>query len=131
VYIANPNSATAANPELNGLRNIVNTSGALGGLNPSTAGQEFWKAAQRDTSTAVLSLDLALSLHRSVLQKSGKQMSNVWSGYKQQMNFYSLLQNQVRFAGDLRLGAGNFATTWAGMQWEGFQEILDSDVLSS
>jgi hypothetical protein len=27
VYIANPNSATAANPELNGLRNIVNTSG--------------------------------------------------------------------------------------------------------
>jgi hypothetical protein len=47
VYIANPNSATAANPEINGLRNLINTSGAVGGLNPSTAGQEFWQAASQ------------------------------------------------------------------------------------
>jgi hypothetical protein len=55
VYIPNPNSTTAANPELNGLRQIAATSGALGGLNPSTAGQEFWQAAVRDTSTTVFS----------------------------------------------------------------------------
>jgi hypothetical protein len=50
VYIANPNSATAANPELNGLRNLVNTTGAVGGVNPATAGEEFWQAASRDTA---------------------------------------------------------------------------------
>jgi hypothetical protein len=99
VYIANPNSATAANTETNGLRNIVNTSGALGGLNPATAGQEFWAAAARDTSTTVLSLDLILNLNTRVLQKTGKQFTDNVTGYKQQGNFYSLLQNQVRFPG--------------------------------
>jgi hypothetical protein len=44
IYIANPNSTTAANTETNGLRNIVNTTGALGGLNPATAGSEYWAA---------------------------------------------------------------------------------------
>jgi hypothetical protein len=128
VYIANPNSATAANPEMNGLRNIVNTTGALGGLNPSNAGEEFWAAPVRDTSTTVFSLDLALNLDRSVKQKSGKPTSSVWTSLKQQMNFYSLLQNQVRFAGDTKLGAGNVnAVTWNGMEVEAYNDILDSD----
>jgi hypothetical protein len=34
VYIKNPNSTTAANTETNGLRNIVNTTGSLGGIDP-------------------------------------------------------------------------------------------------
>lgn len=128
VYIPNPNSATAANPETNGLRNIVNTSGAIGGLNPATAGQEFWKASARDTTTTVFSLDLALSLSRGVRQRTGKYMTDVWTGLKQQANYYSLLQNQVRFNGDLNMGAGNVnAVTWNNMKVEAFAEILDSD----
>jgi hypothetical protein len=128
VYIANPNSATAANPELNGLRNIVNTTGALGGLNPATAGQEFWQAATRDTTTTVFSLDLALNLNRGVLQKTGKNMSDIWTGFKQQMNFYSLLQNQVRFPGEMKLGAGDFGgVTWGNMKVDAYADILDSD----
>jgi hypothetical protein len=128
VYIANPNSATAANPETNGLRNIVNSTGALGGLNPATAGQESWAASSRDTSTTVFSLDLALSLDRAVKQKTGKAYSNIWTSYKQQANFYSLLQNQARYTGDLSLGAGEVAgVTWSGMKVEAFPDILDSD----
>lgn len=128
VYIPNPNSATAANPENNGLRNIVNTTGALGGLNPATAGQEFWAAAQRDTATTVFSLDLALSLQRSVLQLSGKNFTDIWTGLKQQMNFYSLLQNQVRFMGEMKMGAGDFGgVTWNNMKVDGRPEFLDSD----
>lgn len=128
VYIANPNSTSAANPETNGLRNIVNTSGALGGLNPSTAGQEGWAASARDTSTTTLSLDLALSLDREVKQETGESYTNVWTSYKQQANFYSLLQNQVRYTGDLNLGAGNVSgVTWSGMKVEAFPDILDSD----
>jgi hypothetical protein len=128
VYIANPNSATAANPETNGLRNIVNTSGALGGLNPSNAGEEFWAAAQRDTSTSVFSLDLALSLQRQVMQRSGKPMTDVWTGLKQQANFYSLLQNQVRFSSDTEPTAGSVSTVkWNGMTVDAFPDVLDSD----
>jgi hypothetical protein len=129
VYIANPNSTTAANPETNGLRNLVATSGAVGGINPSTAGQEFWKAAQRDTSTTVLSLDLLLSLQRNVLQRSGKYFTDVWTSYKQQANLYSLLQNQVRFQGELKLGAGDVeAVTWNNNRISAFPDILDSDL---
>ena len=128
VYIANPNSATAANPEINGLRNLVNSTGAVGGLNPATAGQEQWAAASRDTSTTVLSIDLALSLQREVMQSSGKNYTNVWTGLKQQANFYSLLQNQVRFSTDTGTTAGNVdAPTWNNMKIEAFPSILDSD----
>lgn len=128
VYIANPNSTSAANPETNGLRNIVASTGALGGLNPATAGQEGWAAAVRDTSTSVLSLDLALSLDREVKQETGESYTDVWTSYKQQANFYALLQNQVRFSGDLNLGAGDVSgVTWSGMKIQAFTDILDSD----
>src|SRR3954468_8058223 len=66
VYIRNPNSTTAANPELNGLRQIVGT-GTFGGINPASAGNEFFQAT-RDTTTTTFSLDLALSLQAGVLQ---------------------------------------------------------------
>jgi hypothetical protein len=129
VYIANPNSTSAANPETNGLRNIINTTGAVGGRNPATAGQEDWTAAFRDTSTTVLSIDLLLNMTRAIKQRSGEQMSDTWLGLKQQMNLYALLQNQVRFAGDLGLSTGNVDTvTWAGQRVKAFQDILDTDV---
>lgn len=128
VYIANPNSATAANTETNGLRNIVNTTGALGGLNPATAGQEYWAAAVRDTSTTVLSLDLILNMNTRVLQKTGKQFTDTVTSYKQQGNFYSLLQNQVRFPGDMKLGAGNFGgVTWGNTKVDAYAAVLNTD----
>jgi hypothetical protein len=128
VYIANPNSTTAANPETNGLRNIVNTSGALGGLNPATAGQEFWSAAARDTSTTVLSLDLILNLNTRVLQKTGKEFTDTVTGFKQQANFYSLLQNQVRFPGEMKLGAGRVGgVTWGNTKVDAYAAVLDTD----
>jgi hypothetical protein len=129
VYIANPNSTTAANPELNGLRNMVAATGALGSLNPATAGQEFWQAAGRDTSTTVFSLDLMLSLSRGIKQKSGDPHSETWLGLKQEANFYSLLQAQVRFAGDNGLKAGNVSgVEWGGTTTTAYPDILDSDL---
>lgn len=128
VYIANPNSATAANPESNGLRNLINSTGAVGGLNPATAGQEYW-AAYRDTTTTVLSLDLMLNLNREVRQTVGDGITDVWCSLKQQQNWYALLQNQVRFASDSGLSAGNAASaTWNGMKVTAYNSILDSDI---
>lgn len=129
VYIPNPNSATAANPELNGLRQIVNTSGALGGLNPSTAGQEFWQAASRDTATTVLSLDLLLSMQTAALQNGASaEKLELWTGFKQRQNLYSLLQNQVTFNGDGSLGAGSVNPSWNGQKLSAYADILDTDV---
>lgn len=128
VYIANPNSGTAANTEMNGIRNIFDTSGALGGLNPSTASEAFWKAAARDTSTTVFSLDLALDLQRKVAMKTGKPSNYVLTSLKQQQNLYSLLQNQVRFAVDGKFGAGNVEDVkWNGMDIHAEVDVLDQD----
>jgi hypothetical protein len=126
-YIPNPNSPTASSPELNGLRQIV-ASGALGGLNSATAGQEFWRGAFRDVTTTTFSLDLPLNLQRYVLQNSNKPGTDVWTSYRQQANFYALLQNQVQFAGDQNLGAGNVSgPKWNGMSVQAFADVLDTD----
>lgn len=128
VYIPNPNSTTAANPEMNGLRSIVNTTGAFAGLNPATAGQEFWQAAARDTTTSVMSLDLLMNLSRAVRQNSGKEGTELWYGYKQEMNYNSLLQNQVRFAGNSGLDASSQGATWNGIRPRAYADILDTDI---
>jgi hypothetical protein len=126
-YIPNPNSPTAANPELNGLRQIIG-SGALGGLNSATAGQEYWRGAFRDTTTTTFSLDLPLNLQRYILQNSNEPGTAVWTGYRQQANFYSLLQNQITYASDGDLAAGSVSKpTWNGMSVDAFADILDTD----
>lgn len=129
VYIPNPNSATAANPEINGLRLFANDTGAVGGLNPATAGQERWRGT-RDSSTTVLSLDLLLSLQRPILQVTGGTMAtDMWLSFKQQQNFYSLLQPQVRYANDGALAAGNVdKPVWNNIKPTAFADILDTDV---
>lgn len=118
ISIANPNSATAANPELNGFQNIVSATGSLGGINPATAGDEFWAAAKVDSTTTTFSLDLALDLQRAAFQKSGSYQSTVITSAKQMQNFYSLLQNQVRFNGEQGMGAGGVGNT-TGLSWNG------------
>jgi hypothetical protein len=76
----------------------------------------------------VLSLDLILSLSQRVLQKTGKQFTDTVTGFKQQNNFYSLLQNQVRFAGDMKLGAGNSGgVTWGNTKVDAYAAVLDTD----
>ena len=43
-------------------------------------------------------------------------------------NFYSLLQNQVRFASDTATEAGSMQTVrWNGMKVDSFPDVLDSD----
>ena len=134
VYIANPNSGTAANPELNGLRSMVgSTTDALGGLDPDVAGEEFWKPALVDTTTTVLSLDLLLNMQRAIHQKTGRGARKdglyVLTSLKQEAAFYSLLQNQVRFAGDGSLSAGGVeGPKWNGLEFNGVPDILDTDL---
>jgi hypothetical protein len=128
VYIRNPNSTTAANPELNGLRQLIGT-GAFGGLNPATAGLEWWQAASRDTTTTTFSLDMALGLQANVLQNGGElDGMEIWTGVRQQQNFYALLQQKVQFPGEMNMQAGDVTKPkWNNMGLRVFPDILDSD----
>jgi hypothetical protein len=127
VYIANPNSTTAPNPEVNGLRQIVG-SGAFGGLNPATAGQEWWRGALVDTTTTTFSLDLALGMQSAALQSGADEGGlEVWTSFKQRSRFYALLQSQVQFSGDGDLAAGTVRPRWNGAEVQAFSDILDTD----
>lgn len=128
VYWANPNSATASNPEINGLENIIGTA-TFGGLNPATAGNEYW-SAYVDTTTTSFSLDFALNLQLRVFQKDGSYDSKIATSAKQMANFYSLLQNQVRFSGDMKLGAGGVGGL-IGLDWNGIGVNVIPDVYNA
>ena len=133
VSIANPNSATATNPEINGLRNLFgSTTSIVGGINPATAGEGFWKPASVDSTTTSLSLDLMLNLNRFVWRKAGKSMTTVIASGKQFANFYSLLQNQVRFSGEAGMGAGGIkdmnGLSWNGMGLNAWPDIVDKEL---
>lgn len=130
VSIANNRSGTTSY-ETNGLRQIAgSTTSAVGGLDPDTTGEEFWKPAQVDTSTTVVSLDLLLSLQNSIFQKTGKASGQyVTTSGKQRKNIYSLLQNQARFTGDSGFEAGSVESVrWNGMVIEAQPDCPDREL---
>lgn len=129
IYWANPNSAVAGNPEVNGLENLVGD-GTLGGINPASAGNSYWKSYV-DNTTETFSIDMALALQLRIFQKGGNYSSKVATSARNMANFYSLLQNQVRFTGDMKMGAGGVGGL-VGLDWNGvgvnvLPDIYDQD----
>ncbi len=134
VSITNPNSATAPNPELSGLRNLFGSATSIvGGINPATAGNEYWAPALVDSSTTSLSIDLLLALELAAWQESDNSEMPTWLFSGKQFNaFYSILQNQVRFAGENGMGAGGMkglkGLTFSGVGINAWQEIADKEI---
>jgi len=132
VSIANPNSVTATNTELNGFRNIAGSNTTpLGGIDPAVAGNGFWKPAVVDSTAAVWSIAKAAALQQSVFQNTGKFDVQVFTSPKQATAMYTTLQNQVRFAGEMNMGAGGVGGL-VGLSWNGqginvMPDIYDSD----
>ena len=116
--------------EMNGLRQIAgSTTAAVGGLDPDTAGEEYWKPSYVDSSTTTLTLDAMLTGSRRIAQKTGKGADWVLTSLKQQENFYKLLQAQVRYQGEKGLGAGNVETpTYAGMEIDAQPEVPNREM---
>ena len=128
ISISNPNSATLNNPELNGLGNIVSAT-TLGGINPATAGNEYWQSYV-DSTTTVLSLDLILNLRRKVKMKTGQRGGeSLVLGLKQEQALYLLLQNQVRYGSDGSISAGaSSSVSWSDMNIIAMNDILDKNL---
>ena len=121
-YVSHKNArAGTTSYEMNGLRNIVSQTAALGGLDPSSA--DYWKAANNDTTAQALTLDLMAQQDQKIHQQTGKKANFLLTGLKQERKFYNLLQQQVRFASDSSIGAGSVDTP----KWRNMQIIADPD----
>jgi hypothetical protein len=127
VSIRDNRSGTTAY-ETNGLRSIAgSTTSALGGLDPDTAGEEFWKPASVSTTSSI-SLDELLTLQRGVFKKTGKNSTYILTSPKQLSNIYSFLQSQVRFVPD-KVTAGNVeSTTWNGNEIVALPDVYDNEL---
>jgi len=126
VYIFGARSGTAAGGvnDMLGLRSIYgSTSTTPGGI----AASQPWLPAQVDTTTTAMTLDLPLSLQQNVFQQSGSFPTDAVTGIKQLTNLYKLLQNQVRFSGDI-VSAGNvMKLNWNGINLEAYPDCLDNE----
>ena len=59
------------NSAINGLEKIVDSTGALHGLNPATAGQAFWASTEIDASSAIVGDTILRQLTDSIGFESG------------------------------------------------------------
>lgn len=107
--------------EMNGLQNLVDTGTTFAGL--TVAGEPTWAAAGEDNTAQALTLSLMLQQDQKIHQKTGAKADFVLTGLKQERKFYELLQQQVRYAGDGGLNAGNQES----VKWKGMDFICDPD----
>lgn len=107
--------------EMNGLRNIVSLTAALGGLDP--ANEARWKASGVDTASQPITLALMLAQDRKIHQSTGRKADTVIMGLKQEGKFYELLHQQVRYASDQAMNAGNVEAP----KWHGMNILVDPD----
>lgn len=100
-----------------GLRQIGGTNDTVGGINPSTAGNDWWQPAKSDTSTTSLSLELLTDMQDAVFQETGEEPTDHITSRRQESQYYLLLQSQTRFAQDGSQGAGKTSgPTWNGIR---------------
>lgn len=120
VSIANARSGTTSK-EVPGLRSIAgSTTTTVGTLDPAT--ETYWKPASVDTTTA-MDTNIPLDLQKAVFQKTGKFPTHVLTSIDQITNLYKLLQNQMRFQGDLVQAGNVMATKWNGMTIEAIPDV--------
>ena len=84
------------NKEPYGISNIVNSSGALHGLNPATAGQEFW-ASTMDTTTTTLTELAMITMADRIRTEGGSKISAVFCSLGVRRSYWNILTGLRRF----------------------------------
>ena len=106
----------AASVEMSSLVEIAGSTAALGGKDPSVAGNEYWQPVV-DSTTTVLSLPFIRKLYRRIHQRGGGKPDTVWTSLDLVDAYEELLQNQVRFQpGKLSDGAD---LKFRNLEWYG------------
>lgn len=110
--------------EISGLRQVVAGSAtAFGGINPATAGNDYWDN-QRSTNGGTpraLSLDLMLEAWNNVKFKGGN-VSAIITSNGLLRKYFGLLQSQVRYNDPMKFDSG-----WQTLDFMGKPLIADND----
>lgn len=129
VYRAGNKSGTS-NYEMTGLRTVVATTGAVGGLDPSVAGQEYWAAqviqgATPGTPEAISELRLQ-KLKDAVEENSNGSISLLASYYGARRAYFNLLVALKRFTKPMTLEGG-----FDALDFDGRPFVIDRDIESN
>jgi hypothetical protein len=95
----------SAGKEFGGLGTIVVGSGALYGLNPASAGEEFWKA-HMDTAGGALDIMKMLALVDAIDEDVGEQPGLILTTKGMIRQYFDLLTDEVRINTPLTLNGG-------------------------
>jgi hypothetical protein len=124
---ANPGT-WAESDEVDGLQKIVSATARLGGIDPTAAGKEWWKAQSTNStgtagtgSTADLTLnDIQIALNKA--RTAGGYPTAVVTTLGVQREFYNLLQQDVRYVEPESL---NYAAGFKTLSYNGLPLISD------
>lgn len=104
---ATSNGYAVGSREIMGLAGIVADDVELGEIDPTVAGNRYWKSFVNDNGGTLRALSLSLmnTTYRKTRQKGGN-ITDLLCGLGIQQKYYELLQPQVRFAGGASLESG-------------------------
>lgn len=130
LFIFGNNTVATGSNELDGLQNIVSDTGTVGGLNPATAGQSYWKAIREHNSGTPRALSIALmnTVERKIKQRGGT-VDALMCSLGVESAIYNLLENRVQYVGEASMPAGNVSSpTWNGKEIAGDPHCLPGRV---
>lgn len=93
------------NNEPYGLSNLVNSTGALHGLNPATSGQGFW-ASQLDTTTTTLTELAMISMADNIRTEGGAQISAVFCSLGVRRSYWNIQTGLRRYVEPKKFDGG-------------------------
>lgn len=119
VSIAGSRRSDGTSKEMDGLQELVSATTVVGGIDPTTTGNKFWKSIVDSSGT--LSLD---NLRKNTNQSrvAGGQVGLMLTSFGVQRQVYNLFQSQIRFTGeDVTKLRGGFQS----LSFDGFPLVAD------
>ena len=119
VSIAGSRRSDGTSKEMDGLQELVSATTVVGGIDPTSTGNKFWKAIVDSSGT--LSLD---NLRKNTNQSrvAGGQVGLMLTSFGVQRQVYNLFQSQIRFTGeDVTKLRGGFQS----LSFDGFPLVAD------
>jgi len=112
-------TSDGSSKEMDGLQALVSATTTIGGINPASAGNSYWKALVDSSGT--LSLD-NLRKNTNQLRVAGGQVGLMLTSFGVQRQVYNLFQSQIRFTGeDVTKLRGGFQS----LSFDGYPLVAD------
>jgi len=112
--------------ETEGLQNIISDTGALGGIDPSTAGEEYWAAAVFDNGGTLRAIDETLmqKAFDAPSENSNGEVSLILGGFGVRRAYQNLLTSLKRYVKPMQLEGG-----FSALEYNGKPFTVDKDCL--